>query len=64
MLSALPASTNLASVGGLLQAISALVKTGTGAPVATTGPSTDTSPAADKRMTCADGTPGSVRFSI
>jgi hypothetical protein len=37
MLSALPASTNLASVGGLLQAISALVKTGRGAPVAAPG---------------------------
>jgi len=37
VLSALPASTNLASVGGLLQAISALVKTGNGAPVAAPG---------------------------
>jgi hypothetical protein len=37
VLSALPASTNLASVGGLLQAVSALVKTGNGAPVAAPG---------------------------
>jgi hypothetical protein len=37
VLSALPASTNLASVGGLLQAISALVKTGSGGPVAAPG---------------------------
>jgi len=44
VLSALPASTNLASVGGLLQAISALVKTGGGAPVAAPGSEIPASP--------------------
>ena len=37
---------------------------GTAMPVATTGPSTVTPPDGSKRMTWADGTPGSVRFSI